>query len=275
MPSSSESFPMEIPSSPTRLASRTAWSRITSRVSSPLPTSYDKSTNVRLSQQFMLPVPAPGAQELRTESGPVQTRPSNELTAEIQRLTARLFLSDLLLLPPPALERERTHDGDRRKGDRDRPKDADGPVPERLREDVRERDLPEPEAHEVDDGRRERVARAVERLHHHHPVRVEEEAERDGTQTRDADRDDGRVGREEAYQEVRARHEYDADASEKDHVVEARDPDGLLRPVRLARAEALPDHRGRRVRHAPRRQDREHDDPDRDRVPGEHRASEG
>ena len=54
----------------------------------------------------------------------------------------------------------------------------------------------------------------------------------------------------------------------------AREQDGALRAVGLLRAEVLADERRGGVRHAPRRQEREDDDPDRDRVARERRAPE-
>src|SRR4051812_5021076 len=180
-------------------------------------------------------------------------------------------------LPAPAPEDERAYDGERREGNGDGEENSARPQPEMQGQRVGERNLPEPEDEEVDDGRRARVARAVEALRDDHAVRVEEEAARDDTQAVFAVgvnlRPRGRV-REEADDGVCEDDEDQADGPEEDHVVEGREPHGLLRALGLARAERLADERRRRVRHAPRRQQREHDDAQADGVSGDGRAPE-
>ena len=69
-------------------------------------------------------------------------------------------------------------------------------------------------------------------------------------------------------------NEEHADATEKQHVVETGAPHGLLRAVRLFRAEVLPDQRRRGIAQSPRRQNDEDHDANRDRVARERRRSE-
>src|SRR5438477_5299000 len=92
-----------------------------------------------------------------------------DLNLEIIDLQSSIT-SDLLLLPPPFAEQHRAHHRERGKGDRDRGEDAARSVARRMGEDVRERDLPEPEAEEVDPRRGPGVAGAVECLRNHHAV---------------------------------------------------------------------------------------------------------
>ena len=75
--------------------------------------------------------------------------------------------------PAPTPEPQRGHERHRRIGDRDRPEDARRAQTGSVGQHVRNRQLPQPEAEQVDDGRRHGIAGAVERLGQHHRVRVE------------------------------------------------------------------------------------------------------
>ena len=50
------------------------------------------------------------------------------------------------------------------------------PMPAETAKDIGERDLPHPEDHEVEECRGAGIARAVERLRHHHPKGIERES---------------------------------------------------------------------------------------------------
>src|SRR5256714_15613783 len=85
-------------------------------------------------------------------------------------------------LPTPATEDQSADDGERRECNRDGEEDSLRPHLEDEGQRVGQRNLPQPEDEEVDDGGRARVARAVERLRQDHAVGVEEEAAGDGSQ---------------------------------------------------------------------------------------------
>src|ERR1035441_225997 len=104
---------------------------------------------------------------------------------------------DLLLLPLSAPEENPAGDREGRKRDRDREEHAARAEAGAHREKVCERDLPEPEDEEVDDGGRPEIGRAVERLHEHHAPSVEEEPRRNDAQALRRDGPDGGVLREE------------------------------------------------------------------------------
>src|SRR5215207_3940295 len=89
------------------------------------------------------------------------------------------------LFPPAATKDCRTHDGEGRKCNGHRYKNAARTQSHDHGQDVSERNFPEPEHEEVDDCRRPGVAGAVERLSQHHTVSVEEEAVSDDSQTID------------------------------------------------------------------------------------------
>src|SRR5262249_6304084 len=103
---------------------------------------------------------AGGAARLLARSGPLRhiplcRRPPFVLLSLREREGVREVNCSLhlLALPPPSLERDHPHDRDRRKRDRDREKDAARPEA-RPRQQPCDRDLPQPEAEEVDDRRR-------------------------------------------------------------------------------------------------------------------------
>ena len=113
-----------------------------------------------------------------------------------------------------------------------------------ARQQVRQGDLPQPEASQVDPRGRPGVPRTVERLREHHPVSVEQEPIADGPQTQHRDRGDRRVAREHADDGVREGDECGTHRSQEQHVVESGEPDGPLGSVWLPGAEPLP-HQGR------------------------------
>src|SRR5438309_2559444 len=109
--------------------------------------------------------PAPTAVEI---SAPTETTRTN-----------RFIFSPLLnafQLPTPAAEHNGAEDREQRERDRNRPERALRADVQRPREHVRQRDLEQPEAQQIEQRRRQRVACAVERLRQHHAVRVEEES---------------------------------------------------------------------------------------------------
>src|SRR5438132_14417150 len=70
----------------------------------------------------------------------------------------------LLQLPAAAAEERRARERERRKSNRDRDEHSARPEPDDSCQHVGERDLPQPEAEEVQPRRRPRVAGSVERL---------------------------------------------------------------------------------------------------------------
>ena len=92
------------------------------------------------------------------------------------------------------------------------------------REQPRQRDLDQPEEHDVDPGRRDRVAGTVERLHRHHPPAVDEQRVRQDPEPLGADRDHRRVVGEDAHELARQREEQDRHREQVHHVVRADAP---------------------------------------------------
>src|SRR6185369_17888178 len=87
------------------------------------------------------------------------------------------------VLPATAAENQRAHDCECRESDRNREEYAVGSHVQPDTQEITERDLPQPENKQVDDGWRPRVARAVERLPEYHAVGVEQETVSDDAQT--------------------------------------------------------------------------------------------
>src|SRR6267378_622225 len=114
-------------------------------------------------------------------------------------------------LPPPAPEQDRADDGER----------------------PRERNLPQPEAAQVEPGGRPGVTGAVERLREHHPPGVEYVPVADDPQAHRRHWRDPRVGREQRHNRVREQREYQAHGAEKAHVVNSGNPYGPLGAFRL------------------------------------------
>ena len=90
-----------------------------------------------------------------------------------------------------------------------------GPRSIEPREHVRERQLQQPEAQQVQPGRRARVAGAVEGLHHRHADRIEREAEADQAEAARAVPEHVGLGREEAHERRGEHDEHDRDALKK------------------------------------------------------------
>ena len=169
----------------------------------------------------------------------------------------------------PAAEERQADYGRQRVRDRERPEDAVLRQPQREGEGRRERELEEPEDPDVDPGRRRRVARPVERLHRHHAPGVEDVAVADDAEGADRHRVRLRVYRERRQNEVREPDEEHRDHGHEQHVPRAGEVDGPLRALRFPRPEVLAHERGRRVREAPRGEDDEDDDADREQVSGQ------
>src|SRR5262249_16764100 len=152
-----------------------------------------------------------------------------------------------LELPLPAAEERGAEHGEQRKRHRNRPEStlrSDLPY---AREQVGERDLEQPEAQQVEERRRERVAGAVERLRQDDAVRVEQKSAAHDAQAADAVAGNISVAREGADELRREDKKQEAHESEEHHVVERRAPDRGLGAVGLLRAEILTHERGRRV----------------------------
>src|SRR6267378_503727 len=169
-------------------------------------------------------------------------------------------------LPPPAPEQDRADDGERREGSGDGDEHAPRAESEVHGERPRERNLPQPEAAQVEPGGRPGVTGTVERLREHHPPGVEYVPVADDPQAHRRHWRDPRVGREQRHNRVREQREYQAHGAEKAHVVNSGNPYGPLGAFRLPGAQPLPDHRRGGIGQAPGRQQREDEDPDADRV---------
>jgi len=161
-------------------------------------------------------------------------------------------LLNLLAFPVAPFEENDADGGHRGFGDDDGPIDAVRLHARVKGQEVRERNFEHPEREEVDDGRRNRVAGAVEGLQHNHGVGVADVAVAENAQRGDGERDDGWIVGEETDDRFGESDEEDADDAEKNHVVEAGAPDGFFRALGLLGAEILADERGGGVAQAPR-----------------------
>ena len=171
-----------------------------------------------------------------------------ELRSNYRRVTL-----DALGLPVALGEEPGAHTRQGEEGEADRDEGAGRSHPCSMREQPRQRDLEQPEHHEVDPGGRAGVAGAVEGLGEHHAVARECEAEGDEPQASDAvARHDG-IGRENRDQPGREDQEHQADRPEADRVVQPRPPRRGLRAIWFASAKVLADKRGGGVADAKRR----------------------
>ena len=143
------------------------------------------------------------------------------------------------------------------------------------RQQPRERDLPQPEAEQVQPRRGPRIAGAIEGVGEHHAIRVEHIAIADNAQALGGDRRNRRIVGELIRDGVRERDEDEPGGAQKDQVVERRAPHRLLAALGLAGSQCLTDHRRGRVCQTPRRQEREDDDADGDLVSGKCLSAEG
>src|SRR5436189_3112857 len=176
--------------------------------------------------------------------------------------------SDFFLFPAAAAEDEDAHDGERREGDGNRSEDASRPESDNARQNIGERDLPEPETKQVDDRGREGIPGTVEGLNDHHATGIKQETVADEAQAVHPVGNHGRIIGEEPYQPARKYYEEEPECPEKYHVVEAGEPNRPLSPLRLPCSQALSHHGRRGIAHSPGWQEREDDDTQPDRVAG-------
>src|SRR5262249_23950611 len=185
--------------------------------------------------------------------------------------------SDDFCLPTPLPKYVGADEGERREGDGDGEKNAARPEAEWESEDIGKRNLPEPEYEEIDDRRRPRVTRAVERLRDDHAACVEEKTAGDDPQSLRAVAVHFRAGgglREDTHNLVGEDNKEQPHDPEEAHVIKARAPDSPLGTLRFPRAECLADYGGRRVRQTKRGQQCEHDDAQADGVACQRRIAE-
>src|SRR5215472_10039670 len=126
----------------------------------------------------------------------------------------------------------------------------------------------------MDPSGRDGIARAVERLEHHHAVGVADIAIAQNAQAGSGQRDDCGIAREKTNDGRGKEQKEDPNAAEEKHVVEAGTPDGGFRAVRLLGYEILPDQGGGGVAQAPAWQENENENADGDGVAGQHRRAE-
>ena len=119
------------------------------------------------------------------------------------QVRARLPPSHFLVLPLPPQEEEHADHAGERLSERDRQEHSRRAHTRVHGQHPGQRYLEQPEAEEVDHGRRARVSRAVEGLLHHHTHRVEQVAEADVAQGIDTGADHGRLAVEDADDRLR------------------------------------------------------------------------
>src|SRR5580704_1322275 len=180
-----------------------------------------------------------------------------------------------LMLPPATTKQNYARQGDGAFRNDDREVGSFRTQAHRDGQPISKRNFEEPESEQVDPGRRDRIAGAVERLQHDHAVGVADVAVAENAQAAGGERNhlgivseqaDDRLGEED--------HEY-THASQEQHVVEAGAPDGSFGTVRLPCPEILADERGGGVAQSPGWQDHEDQDADRNGVAGECSRAEG
>src|SRR5579885_1245305 len=181
---------------------------------------------------------------------------------------------DFLQFPAAAAKKQDAGGGDRGFHDDDRDGNAVDLHPHRNGEEIGERYFEQEKAKEVDNSRRNGVARAVEGLQHHHAVGVADIAVAQDPQRGRGQRDYRWILREKPHDRRRKQEKEDADAAEEKHVVKASAPDGFFGAVRPLGAEILADQRRRGIAEAPGGQHNENKNPYGDRVPGECRRTE-
>src|SRR6266446_246998 len=182
--------------------------------------------------------------------------------------------SDLLALPAAAFEEDDAGGSDEAFSDDDGPKDAVGMQTERNRQEIGQGNFQEPEAEEIDNGRSDGIARAVEGLEHDHAVGIADVAVTENAEAGGGQRNDGGVVGEQAHRGLGEKDEENADGAEKSHVPKAGAPDGSFGAFGLLGAEVLADKRGGGVAESPARQDDENEDADGDGVAGQRSGAE-
>src|SRR6266446_2279146 len=177
--------------------------------------------------------------------------------------------SDLLALPAAAFEEDDAGGSDEAFSDDDGPKDAVGMQTERNRQEIGQGNFQEPEAEEIDNGRSDGIARAVEGLEHDHAVGIADVAVAENAQAGGGQRNDGGVIGEQAHRGLGEKDEENANGAEKSHVPKAGAPDGSFGAFGLLGAEVLADERGGGVAESPARQDDENEYANGDGIAGE------
>src|SRR5690606_26771975 len=100
-------------------------------------------------------------------------------------------------------------------------------------EEIRQRNLDEPEEDEVDARRCDRIAGAVECLYGYHPPAVDKERVRQYPHPFTANGNHSRLIGENGDEIFVKDKIYHRHADKEDHIVEARLPHGRLRPLRM------------------------------------------
>src|SRR5580658_7810912 len=167
---------------------------------------------------------------------------------------------DLLDFPAAAAEQDYAGGGNDRFGDHNGDENAIGVQAGGDRQSVGQRNLDEPESEQIHDGWGDGVAGAVEGLQHDHAVGVADVAVADDAQAGRGQRNDLGVVGEQTHDRLGKDHEEDADAAEKEHVVEAGAPYRFFGALGLLGAEVLADQGGCGVAESPRRQEDEDDE---------------
>src|SRR5260370_371172 len=140
---------------------------------------------------------------------------------------------------------------------------------ERNRQEIGQGNFQEPEAEEIDNGRSDGIARAVEGLEHDHAVGIADVAVTENAEAGGGQRNDGGVVGEQAHRGLGEKDEENADGAEKSHVPKAGAPDGSFGAFGLLGAEVLADERGGGVAEPPARQDDENEYANGDGIAGE------
>src|SRR5229473_744797 len=110
---------------------------------------------------------------------------------------------------------------------------------------------------------------AVGVLEHDHSVGIADIAVTENAEAGGGQRNNGRVVGEKPHRGLGEKDEENADGAEKNHVPEARTPDGSFGALGLLGAEVLSDERGGGVAESPARQDDENENANGDGVAGE------
>src|SRR5690242_8666325 len=181
---------------------------------------------------------------------------------------------DLLAFPAAAPEEQNSGSSDGAFRDDDRNVHTVRSQMPRDREEIRQGNLEQPEAEEMDPSGRYRIACTVEGLQHNHAVSVGNIAVTQNAQAGGSQRHNRRIVCEETNDGRGKDQKEDADAAKKKHVVEAGAPDRNLRTLRLLRTQVLTNQSGGGVAQTPARQKYENKNADGNGVAGQHRRAE-
>jgi hypothetical protein len=172
-----------------------------------------------------------------------------QVLRELRRVHARVPL-DALGLPVTLGEEPGADAGEGEEGKADGDEGAGRTKPCTMRKEPRERDLEQPEHHQVDPRGGAGVAGAVERLGQDHAVTGERKAERNDAETADAVPRHLGIAGEDGDEPRREEQEAHADRTQEDRVVQPGLPRRRLRAIWLAGAQILSDERRGGVAHA-------------------------